>query len=75
MNDLGQKLTEMAESLIEEVRESSLDTKIDAFKAVSTFYTATARLGKKAVPEEDDGGISMKALRDRVQRASSGNVQ
>lgn len=68
----GDRLTKMAEDLIIEVAEAPIETKIDAFKALSSFFIATTKLGKVAPDDADSGGASLPAMRQRIAAAANG---
>lgn len=66
---LDAELTEMAHDLIRDVAEKDIETRIDAFKALSSFFLGRTKLGKREPPEPDISVSSMASMRDRVSKA------
>lgn len=62
----------MALALIDEVEGAPVDVKVGAFKALSSFYLAASKSGRKALDEEDAGGLSIAAMRQSVAEAGEG---
>lgn len=72
MTDLGPKLSQLAEGILDELLEPAsdvaLDQKIDALKAIGTLHLGLARLaGKKKDDDGEEEGFSMLEFRRRMR--------
>lgn len=70
-SDLGAELHDMARRLIKEVEGASVEMKVAAFKALSTFYLQATKRGNRLDDSEEDAGPSISDMRRRVAEAGS----
>lgn len=67
---LGSRIDDLAEKIAKEaLAHQSEEFRLDAFKALSSFFIQDTKLGR--VPTDDEGGdvLNMHAMRERIRAA------
>lgn len=76
--DLGEELASLALEIVDEAKggplgqKVSLETKIDAFKAVSAYHVAHTRAKMKLPATDENPGVDFDVFRAAVNQAKAG---
>jgi hypothetical protein len=67
---LGNKLKELADTIVDDAMTAPLEQKIAALKAVTTLHLGLRKISDKDEPDDADGGLP--AMRERMRQAVEG---
>lgn len=71
MDEIGNKLNQLAERILDEILESgngtTLDQQIDVLKAVGTLHLGMKKINAKLSPDDDEGAASVPAMRAKLK--------
>ena len=72
-SDIGSELAQLARKLAKDALGEQVvaETRLDIFKALTTYYVNTTKVSAKLQPDEDEGVPSIASLRSRVEQAST----
>lgn len=64
---LGDELTKLAHGIIKDVSEQAIDKRVDALKAVTTFYLGKAKIDGKLKDDDDDPDAGLPGMRAKIR--------